>query len=409
MITFAVIGMGARGRKYTGLLLQKQAVLTAVCDHDPDILQYSARAYHVKEESLFSSYDSFFEKGKLADWLIISTSDAEHIKSAIRALQIGYHVLLEKPIATTLQDCEAIEKTAKQLKRNVVICHVLRYSPFYQAIKNEIDSLQYGDIVHLSQTENVGYWHQAHSFVRGNWRNQQESTFMLLAKCCHDLDIIAYLMNKRCHFVSSMGSLLYFTRDHAPQGAADFCVDCQVFDCPYHALNWYSKHPLWVKLPELPEDNQEAFIRQWASDKNNPYARCVFRCDNDVVDHQIVNMEFEDHSTAALTMCAFSDQFYRRTHVFLTKGEIYGDLIEKKLYCTIFGQPTRIIDLKEQFQDAHGGGDYGLIDDLYDIMSGKQRTSRTDIEASLISHKIAFAAEKSRLQDGALIKIGYED
>lgn len=409
MLTFAVVGMGARGRKYTDLLLKKGVQLTAVCDKDPMILKYSEKTYGLPENRLFLTYEQFFKNGKLADWLIISTSDAEHIKSALPALEIGYDLLLEKPIATTLQDCEMIDKKAKEYQRRVVICHVLRYSPFYQTIKQAIDSKEYGKIVHINQIENVGYWHQAHSFVRGNWRNEKESTFMILAKCCHDLDMIAYLTNKRCEYVSSMGELSYFTSKNAPEGSTMYCVDCPLKDCPYHALNWYSKHPLWVKLPELPSENQEEFIRAWASLKDNPYARCVFMCDNDVVDHQIVNMQFEDHSTANLTMVAFSNQFYRQTHVYLTKGEIYGNMLEKKIYCTRFGQMTKTIDLTEQFQDAHGGGDTGLIDDLYDIMCGKQRNSRTNIEASMISHKIAFAAEKSRLNLGKLQKIDYED
>lgn len=405
MVTFSVIGMGARGRKYTNLLLEKGAKLVSVCDNDPSIIKYSIDTYKLDKKNTFLNSDDFFKQGKMSDLLIVSTPDAIHISNSLQGLDVGYDLLLEKPIATSLKDCNDIYQKAKELNRLVVICHVLRYSPFYDTIKKEIDSKKYGEIIDIQQNENVGYWHQAHSFVRGNWRNEKESTFMILAKCCHDLDMIAYLSGKKCEYVSSMGSLSYFTSKNAPEGSAKYCVDCKLKDCPYNAIDWYCKNPLWVKLPTLPDKNQKEFITAWASNKDNPYSRCVFACDNDVVDHQVVNMQFEDKSTATLTMTAFSNKFYRRTHVYLTKGEIYGDMIEKKLYCNIWGKETKIIDLNDAFNDSHGGGDAGLIDDLFDLLSGKERTSRTNIEASLTSHKIAFAAEESRKQNGKLIKL----
>lgn len=401
MFTFAVVGFGARGRKYSALLQKKGARLVAVCDKDKTILEYAGRAFGLEKTALYSDYESFFKGGKKADLLIVSTTDREHVKAAVPALEMGYDLILEKPIATSLEDCEAIYRKAQETKRKVVICHVLRYSPFFSVLKEQLDSGKYGKIVHIEHTENVAYWHQAHSFVRGNWRNEEESTFMLLAKCCHDLDMIAYLSGKKCRFVSSMGHLSFFTAENAPENSAAYCYRCGMNDCPYNALNWYVKNPLWVKLPELPEENRDAFIRNWLSDEKNPYARCVFHCDNDVVDHQVVNMQFEDMSTATLTMTAFTDKFYRRTHVFCTKGEIYGDMEEKKLYCTIFGREQTVIDLKDSFNDSHGGGDQGLIDDVVDMMNGRERSGRTDIEASMISHRIAFAAEKSRRENGA--------
>jgi len=331
VFTFAVVGFGARGRKYSALLQKKGARLVAVCDKDKTILEYAGRAFGLEKTALYSDYESFFKGGKKADLLIVSTTDREHVKAAVPALEMGYDLILEKPIATSLEDCEAIYRKAQETKRKVVICHVLRYSPFFSVLKEQLDSGKYGKIVNIEHTENVAYWHQAHSFVRGNWRNEEESTFMLLAKCCHDLDMIAYLSGKKCRFVSSMGHLSFFTAENAPENSAAYCYRCGVNDCPYNALNWYVKNPLWVKLPELPEENRDAFIRNWLSDEKNPYARCVFHCDNDVVDHQVVNMQFEDMSTATLTMTAFTDKFYRRTHVFCTKGEIYGDMEEKKL------------------------------------------------------------------------------
>ena len=403
MFTFAVAGMGARGRKYTKLLLERGAKLTAVCDTDPMIRDYVKATYANGGNAVaaYSDYESFFRAGKTADLLIVATPDAEHVKAAIPAMEAGYDLLLEKPVATNPEDCEAIYKKSLQTGRKVIVCHVLRYAPFFDTIKRELQSGVYGKIIDIEHTENVGWWHQAHSFVRGNWRNEKESSFMLLAKCCHDLDMIAYLSQKKCVAVSSMGALSYFTAKNAPAESGDYCFSCGVKECIYNAMEWYPRHPLWVKLPSLPEENRDAFIRNWLTDKNNPYARCVFRCDNDVVDHQVVNMRFSDDSTATLTMTAFSDRFYRRTHIFCTAGEIYGDMTEKKLYCTVFGGETKTIDLGSAYSDMHGGGDEGLIDDVCDIMQGRTRSSRTDIRASMISHMIAFAAEKSRINGGA--------
>ena len=382
-------------------LKEKGVEISAVCDVNKAKLALAQKRLELADGALYAEEETFFRKGKLADLLIVSTQDQLHLRHAVKGLDLGYDLLLEKPIAASQEECETILNKAQKLDRRVFVCHVLRYAPFFSEIKRRLSSGKYGKVVTIAMTENVAYWHQAHSFVRGNWRNEEESTFMLLAKCCHDLDMIAYLSGKKCRFVSSMGHLSFFTAENAPENSAAYCYRCGVNDCPYNALNWYVKNPLWVKLPELPEENRDAFIRNWLSDEKNPYARCVFHCDNDVVDHQVVNMQFEDMSTATLTMTAFTDKFYRRTHVFCTKGEIYGDMEEKKLYCTVFGREQTVIDLKDSFNDSHGGGDQGLIDDVVDMMNGRERSGRTDIEAWMISHRIAFAAEKSRRENGA--------
>ena len=319
MFTYAVIGFGARGRRYSSLLKERGAKLVAVCDCDPAVFAVAKRDYGLDEGALFTDYNSFFAGGKRADLLIVATTDREHTYPAVEGMKLGYDILLEKPIATSREECDLIERTSEETGRKVVVCHVLRYSPFFRKIKELIESGKYGKVVTINHTENVGYWHFAHSFVRGNWRNEEESTFMLLAKCCHDLDLLVWLTGSSCEAVSSMGSLSWFTHDN-PEKGADFCFECKRTDCAYRAEDFYLKRPLWVKVPVLPEENREEFIRNWLRDKSNPYARCVYACDNDVVDHQIVNMRFAGGVTAHLTLSAFTGDFLPQYQGLSRKG-----------------------------------------------------------------------------------------
>lgn len=404
MFTYAVVGFGARGRKYSALLKERGAKLVAVCDCDPAVFAVARKDYGLSEDALFTDYESFFSKGKLADLLIVATTDREHTGPAVRGMRLGYDILLEKPIATSWEECDLIERTAEECRRRVIVCHVLRYSPFFRKIKQLIDSGKYGKVVTINHTENVAYWHFAHSFVRGNWRNEAESTFMLLAKCCHDLDILVYLIGSNCRAVSSMGALSWFTHDN-PEKGADFCFECNKTDCAYNAQKFYLANPLWVKLPCLPEENRDQFILDWLKDRDNPYARCVYACDNDVVDHQIVNMQFAGGVTAHLTLTAFTNEFYRNIKVCLEKGVIEGDMREKTLHVRAFGEEEEVVELGKEFSGSHGGGDEGLIHDVCEIMEGRKQFSDTSIGASMQSHKIAFAAERSRRENGVLHEI----
>ncbi len=404
MFTYAVIGFGARGRKYSAYLKERGAKLVAVCDCDEAVFSVARKDYGLKEEQLFTDSASFFAKGKLADLLIVATTDRAHTEPSVRGMQLGYDILLEKPIATSKEECGRIEAAAQKYQRRVIVCHVLRYSPFFRKIRELIAGGGFGKVVTVNHTENVGYWHFAHSFVRGNWRNEEESTFMLLAKCCHDLDILVYLIGANCSAVSSMGELSWFYPGN-PEKGADFCFECAKKDCPYNAEKFYLANPLWVKVPALPEEGREEFIRSWVNRKENPYARCVYACDNDVVDHQIVNMQFENGATAHLTLTAFTKDFYRNIKVCLEKGVIEGDMRDKKLRVCRFGQEEEIIDLSDAFSDAHGGGDARLIDDVCEIMEGRKKFSDTSIGASMQSHKIAFAAEESRKSGGEVKKV----
>ena len=239
----AIIGYGGRGRLYSDIIKNEGiAEIVAICDCDNEKLLLAKKERALKDDALFLSEEEFFGNGKMADILFVCTQDELHFRHAIKGLEAGYDLLLEKPIACSAEECKAIENKAKELKRNIFVCHVLRYAPFFKEIKKQLDGGKFGRAISLSITENVAYWHQAHSYVRGNWNNDNYSTPMIIAKCCHDLDIISWFMDDTCKRVSSFGSLSVYKRENAPEGSADYCLDCQLKnDCVYSAEKIYIK------------------------------------------------------------------------------------------------------------------------------------------------------------------------
>ncbi|MDR1093125.1 MAG: Gfo/Idh/MocA family oxidoreductase, partial [Clostridiales bacterium] len=357
-----------------------------------------------------SSDKEFFARGKRADLCIIATQDAQHKGHALAALEAGYDLLLEKPLAVRWEDCRAVYDAARALKRRVFICHVLRYAPFFRLIKNELDTGAYGRVAAVNLTENVCYWHQAHAYVRGNWRDGETASPMIIAKCCHDLDILSHLIGAPCKAVSSMGSLGFFTAANAPAKSSDKCLTCGArAECPYDAERIYLTDRFEKGLTGWPVDVLgENLTREALLDalKTGPYGRCVFRCDNNVVDRQIVNMDFEDGAAAHLTMTAFSEDCYREIHVHGEKGEIFGNMRDNALTCNIFGKGSKTLNVKD-FEEGvygHGGGDYFMIKDVAAAYCGGGE-GLTSIENSMQSHAIGFAAEESRKNGGALTPV----
>lgn len=418
MLTFAVLGFGARGKNYTGLIkmLQEDSVL-AVCDPDTARLAIAKKHHNIPDEMLFTDEDAFFGKGRLADICIVSTQDAQHHDHAIKALNAGYDLLLEKPIATSEADVLDIYYTAKRLDKKIYVCHVLRYAPFFTYIKKEIDSGKYGRVSTINLTEHVCYWHQAHSYVRGNWANTEKSSPMIVAKCCHDIDILIWLMGDKIKTVSSQGSLRLFKKENQPEGAADRCMQCKFKEtCQYSAYRIYIQKR-FEKEQKLrwPLDvlTNEAITREnlVKALEEGPYGRCVYACDNDAVDHQVTNFLFENGSTAHLTMTAFSDVGRRDIYVHCEFGEISGNMTENKLHCRRFGEEETVIDVGELAKETsgygHGGGDFFLIKDIIAESAGEQTLGLTSIENSVESHLVGFAAEKSRLAEGEMQRIQY--
>lgn len=287
-ITAVVLGAGSRGEIYAGYALRhpEELKVVAAAEPRPDRLAKLADAHGIPPENRFASWEELLERPKMADVAFVCTLDDMHTAPALKALEKGYHILLEKPMSNTEEECRAIEAAARQADRVLAVCHVLRYTPFYRTIKALVDGGEIGEICAAAQIENVGYWHQAHSFVRGNWRSSRETSPMLLQKSCHDMDILLWLVGKDCCRVSSFGSLRHFTADNAPAGAPERCLDgCPHSEtCPYYAPKIYLTGKTDWPVDVLTTDLTEAGIRKALEE--GPYGRCVYRCDNDVVDRQ---------------------------------------------------------------------------------------------------------------------------
>ena len=414
MIKVALIGYGQRGKFYLDTLKKYEDVkIVAVCDYNEEKRQLAKRNYSLEDKFLFDNDKVFFENGKLADVLIIASMDQYHYGQAVSALKLGYHLILEKPIAQSEKECKEIAELAHKYDRNVYVCHVLRYAPIYTTIKKMIDDGKVGRVVSLQQTEHVGWWHQAHSFVRGNWRKSEDTNPMIVAKCCHDLDIFVWLIGKDCKSVSSYGSLTYFKRENAPKGSGEHCFDCKLKDeCIYNCLKFYTKYPSWAFASGqyLGDPNDIEGIEKAFSDANNPYTRCVFKCDNDVVDNQVVSALFEGGATAQLNMTAFCEGGIRTIRVCGTEGMLEASMLDNIIKYWKFGvigqEPTLIkVTVGETF-GGHGGGDEKMIDDIVKALRGDENSlGLTSVDRSVMSHIMGFKAEQSRLSGGKLMEI----
>ena len=407
-VTFAILGMGNRGTAYASKLLKypNEMRITAMADTRWVRLDAANKYLHLLEEMLFDGADSILAQPKLADVMIIATQDAQHREHALRAMELGYDLMLEKPISNKLEDIVEIADAAKRLNRQVIVCHVLRYTVFYRQIRELILKGVVGDVRSIEAAEHVGFYHYAHSYVRGNWHKEADSSPMILAKCSHDMDILVWLTGKHCKKISSFGSLDYFTAENAPEGAAERCASC-VLDCPFHANRFYlSRIPGWPSNILHPEPTPENITEIL---KTADYGRCVFKMDNDVVDHQFVNMLMEDGVTVGFHMTGFTNNQTRTIRIMGTEGEIWGDFHTKTLYWQRFGKEVHTIDLNALCTDftAHGGGDEGLACDAIRFFRGDDfdSSSVTVIDSSVESHYMAFAAEESRVKGGQLISM----
>ena len=418
-ITLAIIGLGSRGKNAYGaelLTLKDRAEVVAVAEPDEERLKIGGDEHCVPPERRYHSAEELLAQPKLADAAIICVQDRQHVPVALAALRKGYDILLEKPVSPVLSELQEIVRVAREENRRVVVCHVLRYTDFFGLIKQTIDSGRLGDIVNIQALENVRYWHQAHSFVRGNWRRSEETSPMILAKCCHDLDYLIWLSGSRCERVSSFASLRYFKPENAPKGAAKRCMDgCAAKEnCPYDAEKIYLTNKetgilggnVEWPIDVLAEKPTEASIRE--AIKNGPYGRCAFACDNDVVDNQIVNLQMENGSNLSLMMSAFTSIGGRTIKVMGTLGDLWGDMNRNMIRICEFGKEPEFIDLGKPERDfaGHGGGDRGLLLSFLDLMEGKPADSSiTTLETSVESHIVALAAEESRLNNGVPVEI----
>lgn len=400
-ITAVVLGAGSRGSIYAGYAKEHPEELKIIAIAEPrrDRLDTLAEEVGVLPEYRFDSWKDLLSQPKLADCAFVCTLDDDHIAPALKAMELGYDLLLEKPMSNREAECLQIAETARRTGRTLAVCHVLRYTPFYMTLKALIDQGAVGQVTTINQIENVGYWHQAHSFVRGNWRNSTETSPMLLQKSCHDMDIILWLMGSTCTKVHSFGSLRHFTPENAPAGAAERCLECPHRDtCPYSAPKLYmdmerTGWPVDVITTDMSEAGRRKALEE------GPYGRCVYYCDNDVVDRQVVNLEFENGGVATFTMTGLSADFYRELKIFGTEGQIRANMGTKEIILHRFGEEPKTIPVDMGMEaSGHGGGDYGIMADFLRILR-EGGESRSSAEASLQSHLICFAAERSRNED----------
>ncbi len=401
-----VFGLGQRGNIYASFAKKypEKFRLIAIIENNPERIVYAKKQFPNVE--IYENYHKFLEKKIQADIVAVSTQDSQHKEHAIAMLKAGYDLLLEKPIANTREECMAIYETSKRCNKKVIVCHVLRYSPFYSAIKKEINAGKLGEIITIHASENVGYYHQAHSYVRGPWRNTKESSPMILAKCCHDMDILRYLMGEQCKSVSSYGSLFYFNEEHAPKGSAAYCSDCNVANCPFDAGKIYTSQEgdFFANYFTTKEHTRENVLKDL---RHSAYDRCVFRCDNDVVDHQVTAIQFANGKTATHSMTAFSREIYRDIKIHGTKAELVGVMESNSYEIRYFGGDVEKVKVDISVADVggHNGGDFFMMNNLYKEMNGIQAEGITYLDVSIESHLMSFAAEESRVNNGAAVVI----
>ena len=410
-VTAIVVGAGGRGFAYANLAktdaLKDLVKVVGVAEPRAYYRKKMIKEHDIQPDKVFRTWQQLAKQPKLADAVFICTMDAMHEKGMLALAKLGYHILLEKPMAPNAKACVNIYKAAKEAQKNgkhFAVCHVLRYTNYSRIVKKMITDGLIGDIVTIDHHEPVGFLHQAHSFIRGNWRNEKESSCMLLQKSCHDIDWLRFIIHRPCLKVSSFGGLSYFKKENQPAGAADRCMDCQLSDeCPYSAKRFYfgaledpARHgwPLDVVDPTFKAKNLEKALRE------GPYGRCVFACDNDVVDHQVVNMEYEGGITATFSMYAFNNGGGRKTRIGGTKGYLEtndSSIIRHFDYLTKEWKEIYTEAADQSMAGGHGGGDGGVLGAfIHAIVENDPSLIITGPEETLESHLTVFAAEKAR-------------
>jgi predicted dehydrogenase len=405
-VRLAVVGAGLRGFTYARLAVRTgRCRVVAVAEPDPDRRRRFAREFAVPDSAVFAGWTDLARADRCADAVVVATQDRMHADPAVALLGAGYHVLLEKPMAPTEAEAQRIADAAGASDLVFAVCHVMRYTRYTRTVTEIVRSGRIGRLVSVQHLEPVGWWHQAHSFVRGDWRREDESGPMLLTKSCHDLDWLVHVVGAPVARVSSFGGLAHFRPEHRPAGAAARCVECAVEpQCPYSAVRLYlgclgdpnrERWPLGAVTAEATEEAVLAALR------TGPYGRCVYACDNDVVDHQVVNLEFTTGVTASFTMTAFTPtDGHRRTRLFGTHGYLEGD-----------GVTVRLVDFRDGREETidtgsgpdgsaasgHGGGDGALAEAFVDaVAAGDPTRLSTTAADSLASHRVVWAAERAR-------------
>ncbi len=424
-VTAIIVGAGHRAFVYSKLAKTDpdKLKIVGVADPNPVRRQKAMEEFGFGEDMCFESADELAERGKLADAIINGTMDEQHLVTSVPLLNAGYDMLLEKPFAVNEKEMRELVACAKKNNSKVMICHVLRYTPFYYGIKEIVNSGEIGDIINIQTTEHVSYHHLSTSYVRGKWANSKKChTSMLLAKCCHDLDIMMWMMSEtKPKKISSFGGKFQFKPENAPAGAGTICMkDCPLVDtCVYSTKRLYIDHPdrwafyVWDALEGIKNPTIEDKINLMKSD--SPYARCIYKCDNDVVDHQSVMVEFESGATGTHNMVGGSSEPRRDIHIIGTKGEIFGNFEDSKFTvlkinpspdahneeCDVEEHDLRVTGDMVGAYGGHGGGDERLAADFVKFIRGEEHSlACTSIFDSVAGHLSVYLADQSRENGG---------
>jgi len=406
-VSVVVVGAGERGTGYARWARDHPDRASVVAVAEPREVRRArfAAEHGISAGNAVEDWRQLASRARFAEAVLICTQDRMHAEPAEAFAALGYHILLEKPMAPDEAACRRIVTAVEKSGVMLAVGHVMRYTPYSRAVKAIVESGQLGDIMSVQHLEPVGFWHQAHSYVRGNWRRSGLAASMLLAKSCHDLDWLAWILGRAPQRVSSFGALTHFTAANAPAGAADRCVACPVeASCPYSAPRLYrgllerGEHgwPLSVVVEDFSAASLDEALRA------GPYGRCVYACDNDVVDHQVVALEFPGATTATFTMTAFSQAAGRSTRLFGTRAELTGDGQTIRIYDFLSRAERLIAPSPAAGLDAatgHGGGDAGLMDAFTGaVATGNRELILSGPRESLASHLAVFAAEMARLK-----------
>lgn len=412
-VRVVLVGAGHRAILYGSYQEQAPERLKVVGVVDPDPLRraHAANRFALPMDAQWPTIEAMPDAGAVAEAAINGTMDRIHVETSTQLLAKGYHVLLEKPIGTSPQELIDLQASAERAERHVLVCHVLRHAPFYRSIKEVLIGGGIGQIINIQMAENVAYDHMAVSYLRGTFSNSDRyGSTMLLAKSCHDLDLMTWMMSGiEPARVTSAGSRMYFREERAPEGSGTRCVvDCAIErSCPYSAKRSYVDNGWWPFYAWQPIEHlgpDPTTEQKLESLRTSPYGRCVWRTDTNLVDHQVVTVEFSDGATGTMSMISNSAEPSRTIHVIGTEGEIFGELHAGQFTHRRIprGGPERAVESQHEVADGadmHGGGDFRLVADFCDVLEGRPPSiATTTLEDSLNGHLIGFAAERARLE-----------
>ncbi len=448
-VTAVLVGLGTRGRDTYGsyaIKYPKRLKFIAIADLDEKKRKFFQELHNIPNEMVFSSWEDLLNKkvGKIAQVAFICTPDRMHYKPVMKALELDYDLFLEKPIAPSLNECKEIATLAKKKKKIVQVAHILRFTGYWKTLKEFISSQRFGRIIHYEHSENVSFWHFGHSFVRGAYKNKDTSTPIILAKTCHDLDLMHWIMDENALDVYSHGELSHYKPENAPERCTDGCPIEK--ECPWYAprlyielepiirialysdsriIRWIIKGVLksksfrkfvllfskdvrriehWDQFPVIHITDDYSYKGRMKALKEGPYGVCIYKTGNDVPDHQISSFNYPSGATATLTMHGLSEHEGREFRIFGTKGVVLRGVFRNSLELIEFTDfrfgKTETIYKEGLSIQAHGGGDVGIMHAFTSVMLGektKEEGNLSDFFSAMESHFMGFAAEKSRI------------